>query len=264
MTAAVSSQTMEATIPSPPPSTPPHLPATTINLPILPDPFAESPTLIGSLYLYLTSLSTSTRAEAAKTLTSFSPQLFWSAQLTSALTFCGFASGAYLSGRHRSLQFLAENAHRLPKTMRGWYLYHKYKQHEAIHAGYKGGFKYAGRFGLIGLSYVTMESFLVSERGLGGESWVCSLTAGAVTSAVFSGFARLPPQYAKYALLFGSLSGLGIGVLQDVYALTTGHSIKDENKPRKGVGALWVPGWDWEKGLEGVGSWVSLRDAGRR
>jgi Na+(H+)/acetate symporter ActP len=108
----------------------------------------------------------------------------------------GFASGAYLSGRQRSLQFLAENAHRLPKTVKGWYFYHKYKQHEAIHGAYKGGLRYALRFGFVGLMYCGTEALMESEKfGLiGTESWMCSLGAGLVTANIFSLTGESPKQ----------------------------------------------------------------------
>jgi hypothetical protein len=70
--------------------------------------------------------------------------------------------------------------------------------------------------------------------------------------------ARLPLQYAKYAVLFGSLSGLGMGVLQDLYAVSTGHSIKDSEFKRSGLDAFWIPGWDWERGWDGLGVWVPI------
>jgi hypothetical protein len=81
------------------------------------------------------------------------------------------------------------SAHRLPKTKLGWFYYHKYKQHEALHAAYKGGFKYSSRFAGIGAvfcgsQWLLEESPLVND-GL-KEGWVCSLGAGLITTGVFS------------------------------------------------------------------------------
>ncbi|KAI8610499.1 hypothetical protein BC830DRAFT_1053676, partial [Chytriomyces sp. MP71] len=46
----------------------------------------------------------------------------------------GFCTGGFLRARMRSHQFLAENAHRLPRTEKGWYVYHRHKQLEALRA----------------------------------------------------------------------------------------------------------------------------------
>ena len=53
----------------------------------------------------------------------------------------GMALGFYRGGRMASLQFLAENAHRAPKTIKGWYLYNKTKNYRIMYGGLKGGAK---------------------------------------------------------------------------------------------------------------------------
>ncbi|KAJ3291014.1 hypothetical protein HDU76_007336 [Blyttiomyces sp. JEL0837] len=214
---------------------------------------------IPHIFHYLTTFQDTKREESRAYLHQVSPSLVWTLQLTSLLTLSGFGSGAYISGRQRAIQFLAENAHRLPKTVKGWYFYHKYKQHEAIHAAYKGGMRYGGRFGAIALVYCGAE--VAMERTLGMESWVCSMGAGSAAAFVFSLASRLNFQYGKYAILFGAGTGLGIGLLQDGYSLIYGHSIKNENLTREGSRALWIPGWDWTKGTAGFGTfWRDSRD----
>jgi hypothetical protein len=49
----------------------------------------------------------------------------------------GLSHGAQMAG----LRFRAENAHRLPKTETGWYLYHKSKNYHMALAGVKEGLK---------------------------------------------------------------------------------------------------------------------------
>ena len=53
----------------------------------------------------------------------------------------GMALGFYRGGRMASLRFLAENAHRAPKTIKGWYLYNKTKNYRIMYGGLKGGAK---------------------------------------------------------------------------------------------------------------------------
>jgi hypothetical protein len=53
----------------------------------------------------------------------------------------GMALGFYRGGRMASLRFLAENAHRAPKTFKGWYLYNKTKNYRMMYGGLKDGVK---------------------------------------------------------------------------------------------------------------------------
>ncbi|OQO14986.1 hypothetical protein B0A48_00368 [Cryoendolithus antarcticus] len=46
------------------------------------------------------------------------------------------------------LRFRAENAHRLPTTQAGWYLYHKSKNYVSLLGGLKEGFRMGGRLAL--------------------------------------------------------------------------------------------------------------------
>ncbi|KAJ3394565.1 hypothetical protein HDU84_007739 [Entophlyctis sp. JEL0112] len=93
------------------------------------------------------------------------------------------------------------------------------------------------------------------------ETWMNALAAGFSTGLISAGAARLTLQYTKYAVIFGSAGGLGIGILEDVYAIFTGHSIKDEKKIRKGSADFWIPFWDWERGSGGLGLFFPKPDS---
>ncbi|KAI9013202.1 hypothetical protein BC832DRAFT_549036 [Gaertneriomyces semiglobifer] len=183
---------------------------------------------------YITALSRKSRAEARAEL---SAETVWTLQLGMAGAIGGFISGFYLGGRQRSYQFLAENAHRRPQTVGGWYYYHKYKNYEIAHFGFKSGFKYAGRFALISAGFGAAEAVL--EQVTGKESWVNTVGAGLAASVAFSAANRLTRQYTKYAILFGLGSSLMVGLLQDSYGWVYGESVK-YNRPRSD--AFWIPG----------------------
>lgn len=68
----------------------------------------------------------------------------------------GFYEGIKLS----SLRYLTENAHRLPKTVGGWYFYHKKKNYVMVIAGGKTAIKYALKYSL------GVSSFFLLEAGL--------------------------------------------------------------------------------------------------
>ncbi|BGP21822.1 hypothetical protein Rt10032_c01g0520 [Rhodotorula toruloides] len=74
----------------------------------------------------------------------------------SALIF-GFTSGLVSSSKLASKQFLAENAHRLPTTVQGWYFYQKTKNYRVLFAGLKGGFKTGARLGLWTGAFLGLE-----------------------------------------------------------------------------------------------------------
>lgn len=68
----------------------------------------------------------------------------------------GFSLGAAKEGKLEALRFRAENAHRLPKSEKGWYLYHKSKNYAVMLQSIKEGVKYGGKLGLfIGLFCIT-------------------------------------------------------------------------------------------------------------
>ena len=85
------------------------------------------------------SLDTPTRLEAGETIKGerrVSPLV-----LPVVCASVGMALGFYRGGRMASLRFLAENAHRAPKTIKGWYLYNKTKNYRILYGGLKDGAK---------------------------------------------------------------------------------------------------------------------------
>jgi len=94
----------------------------------------------------------------------------------------GSAIGLVRGGRTASLQFLAENAHRPPKTVQGWYFYKKTKNYRVMLGGLKGGVIEGSRLGAIALCYVGLESG-VERYGWGS---VKEIVAGVGTGCVFS------------------------------------------------------------------------------
>jgi len=101
----------------------------------------------------------------------------------------GVIIGAVRGSRLASLRFLAENAHRPPKTIRGWYLYNKTKNYRRMAAGLKSGGKDAIKLGVTAMVWVGIEDGL--ERC--GSPWVNvkELGAGVGTAAVFSVMCKL-------------------------------------------------------------------------
>lgn len=74
----------------------------------------------------------------------------------------GFVSGLLTASQRASLQFLAENAHRQPSTLQGWYFYNKTKNYRVALVGLAGGLKTAGRLGLWTSAFVGVQETLAS------------------------------------------------------------------------------------------------------
>jgi hypothetical protein len=109
--------------------------------------------------------------------------------MTSIGSFWGFSMGAFLGARQSGLQYLAENAHKLPTTVQGWYFYHKTKNYRMMLGGVKKGIRFAGKTGGLCLLYGALEASLDDVRG---EADVMnSVTAGIATGTIFSALSKL-------------------------------------------------------------------------
>jgi hypothetical protein len=71
-------------------------------------------------------------------------------------TFLGVSYGSQTAG----YRFRAENSHRLPKSPKGWYLYHKTKNYHMMLEGLKGGFKMGFKMSLITGGFFVIEEAL--------------------------------------------------------------------------------------------------------
>lgn len=108
--------------------------------------------------------------------------------MTSIGALWGFAIGSYLGGKQTSFQYLAENAHRLPTTVQGWYFYHKTKNYKVILGGIKRGARMAIPTGAICLAYGAIEAGLDDVRK---EADVFnSVMAGMGTGVLFSAMSK--------------------------------------------------------------------------
>jgi hypothetical protein len=104
--------------------------------------------------------------------------------------FWGFGIGAFIGGRQSGLQYLAENAHRLPTTVQGWYFYHKTKNYRVMLGGVKKGMRFAVKTGSLCFLYGVVEAGLDDIRG--EADIINSVTAGVTTGAIFSTISKSP------------------------------------------------------------------------
>ena len=169
-------------------------------------------------------------------------------------SFTAFACGTFLgyttTSRLASLRFRAENAHRLPISQPGWYLYHKsksyYKWRHGILAGVRSGFYLATWSSVFFIIEESMDVFRGTwragrtldemegidelsvermERGVGKcrDMW-SSTVAGMVTGGLWSAWNGFPMVTAARTIRLGLLCGLGYGAGQDALAWARGRT----------------------------------------
>ncbi|KIM90640.1 hypothetical protein PILCRDRAFT_32783, partial [Piloderma croceum F 1598] len=78
-------------------------------------------------------------------------------QLPGAALLLGTAIGLTRGSRLAGLRFQAENAHRPPQTLRGWYLYRKTKNYKMMLGGLQETGKLASKLGLTAVAWVGAE-----------------------------------------------------------------------------------------------------------
>lgn len=173
----------------------------------------------GLIFQYILTRSDSSKQKLAENVDG---PTFYSLRLVLSSFAAGMGTGAYLAGTHRNHQFLAENAHRMPKTKGGFWKYNQAKHYAVIrHAG-PGALKHGFNFAALTAVYAGIEYKL---EEMYGENFGNAAAAGCVTALLFSA-SRLSLSSGKYAVLVGTGCGLSIGLLQDGYRYFNGVSIK--------------------------------------
>lgn len=146
----------------------------------------------------------------------------------------GFSLGAAHGGPIAAYRYRAENAHRLPTTQTGWYLYQKSKNYHSILGGVKEGVKLGGV--LCGWATVFMCCEEVVDRSrarifargdddiaLGQRDAASTVVAAMSTAGIYSWkqgldkftAARTAKMALKYSLMYG--------VVQDLAASLRGN-----------------------------------------
>lgn len=94
----------------------------------------------------------------------------------------GSAIGILRGSQAASLRFLAENVHRPPTTVQGWYFYNKTKNYKVLFGGLKGAGLEASKLVVVALGWVGIE------EGLGRVGWGQFSEVGAAvgTAGTFS------------------------------------------------------------------------------
>ncbi|KAF7968880.1 hypothetical protein HWV62_18268 [Athelia sp. TMB] len=138
-------------------------------------------------------------------------------QVPGAAILVGSAIGIARGSRRAGLRFQAENAHRPPKTLQGWYYYKKTKNYRMMLGGLLQGGKTALQLGSTAIAWVGAEE---GFNRCGLEDFR-EVGAGLVTSGVFSALYRLPWNVTRRTVALGLLVGGTMRVLRYAQGILT-------------------------------------------
>ncbi|KAH8830236.1 hypothetical protein DL96DRAFT_1592111 [Flagelloscypha sp. PMI_526] len=156
----------------------------------------------------------------------------------------GMALGMARGSREAGLRFLAENAHRPPKTVEGWYFYRKTKNYRVMLAAGREGGRQGMKLASVCATWATIESVMGDIGGVNKtreekaerELWrtAAANTRGLVAGAVS---AALVPLFCKSQLL--------MLLVRDVYMYIPFLSFLQLKQKSTGGrdGLLWVTDW---------------------
>jgi hypothetical protein len=97
----------------------------------------------------------------------------------------GVSHGSQVAG----LRFRAENAHRLPSTPTGWYLYHKSKNYQMAFGGVKEGIKMGAKVSFWTASFFSIEETF--DRYRGTKDFINTVIASLTVAGGFSLYSML-------------------------------------------------------------------------
>lgn len=161
----------------------------------------------------------------------------------------GFLIGSIKGSQDNGLRFRAENAHRLPTSQTGWYLYHKSKNYNMALGGIVEGLKQARMFAFWTGLFFVLEEGVDRGRALAAREWrerrqerpvpvdeerailskqrdaLSSALAGTGTAGFFSIWNNLPSPTTSRTMKLGATAGFGFGLLQDALSLLAGRRL---------------------------------------
>lgn len=105
--------------------------------------------------------------------------------LPGAAIILGVTLGMVRGSRRASLRFLAENVHRPPTTVQGWYFYNKTKNYRVLMGGLKEGGLDAIKLGTTAAGWVCLEEGL-NRLDLPWAEDLREVVAGVGTAGLFS------------------------------------------------------------------------------
>lgn len=139
--------------------------------------------------------------------------------------FIGVLSGFYSGVKSSSLRYLTENGHRLPRTVGGWYFYHKKKNYVMIVNGLKEGVKLGLKYSIAITGFFGLEWIIDTYIRRGTIDLFNTAAAAMTTSAAYAIYHKLSRIQAKSYIMRGAGLGLSLGFAQDIMIHSRGGRI---------------------------------------
>ncbi|KAI0169985.1 hypothetical protein GGR52DRAFT_490753 [Hypoxylon sp. FL1284] len=142
----------------------------------------------------------------------------------------GLAHGSKMAG----LRFRAENAHRLPTSTTGWYLYHKSKNYHLAYGGLREGAKVGARLSVLSTAMFCTENLFDVYRGT--KDLFSTVMASLAVAGGFSFWNRFSAAETARTARKGLMFGIAYGAIQDVISLAKGRQVEYVNFIRRQIG----------------------------
>lgn len=164
---------------------------------------------------------------------SMPPTIRWPVMITATMAY-GFSMGATLGGRKAADRYRAMNAHRLPSTQAGWYLYHRSKSYHASLGGVKEGLKFGGILSFWATMFMLAEEGLDHARGslfakrdedvaIGQRDALDTTLAALMTAGLYTRWHRMDVFATTNMARMAVKYGLFYGLLQDAVSTLRGE-----------------------------------------
>lgn len=137
----------------------------------------------------------------------------------------GGFSGLYEGVKSSSLRYLTENGHRLPKTVGGWYFYHKKKNYVMIINGCKAGVKTGAKYSVAVGGFFGLEWFLDTYVRGGTIDMFNTMASAVVYSGLYGFYHRMTRVQLTNYTVKGGFLGLSLGLTQDILRYTRGGDV---------------------------------------
>src|SRR6201996_5734438 len=98
----------------------------------------------------------------------------------------GMGAGFIRGFQVADLRFRAENAHRMPKSEKGWFFYHRSKTHYSVLAGMKMSARTGVVFSLMSGMFLTLEDQFDNIRGGQSKDCISTIMAGTISGGLYS------------------------------------------------------------------------------
>lgn len=147
----------------------------------------------------------------------------------------GAVTGFYDGIKTSSLRYLTENGHRLPRTVGGWYFYHKKKNYIMIIHGFRRGLVHGIKYSLGVTTFFGIE--LLLDEAKTHIDFTNTGAAGLLLGGLYGGWNRLSRVQTIGYMRRGAVMGLCVGIAQDIMINARG-------------GRIWYV--DWWRNYQGV------------